>query len=118
MYSSATIALWRVTSLVAEPHPRTLGTHIVLLTEQKRKISELLFAGGLYGTPETLGRPDSGLHVSFHLPGDAWTGPIALGNSLGLEAGFDASLSPDGRFLFLLDRGTRVYWVDVDVLEL
>ena len=36
---------------------------------------------------------------------------------LGLELGFDASLSPDGRTLYLLDRGVGVVEVDVSVLD-
>jgi hypothetical protein len=111
-------------------------------------VYRLRFVDGRYGTLENLGRsvnsvlseyavltaPDerflilyrfdqadkaaSGLYASFHLPDDTWTEPVYLDDSLGLGLGFDASLSPDGKILFLLDRGAGVYWVDVGVLEL
>jgi hypothetical protein len=111
-------------------------------------VYRLRFEGGRYGAPENLGEPvnsalseyavltapderflvlyrfnqadksTSGLYASFHLPDDTWTEPVCLDDSLGLELGFDTSLSPDGKILFLLDRGAGVYWVDVGVLEL
>jgi hypothetical protein len=110
-------------------------------------VYRLRFVDGSYGTPENLGElvnsamseyavltaPDerflilyrfdradkagSGLYVSFHLPSDVWTEPVSLDDRLGLELGFDASLSPDGETLLLLDRGIGVYWVDVGVLD-
>lgn len=59
-----------------------------------------------------------GLHVSFRYPDDSWSETIHLDKRLGLqELGFDASLSPDGRVLFLLDRGVGIYWIDAQVLE-
>lgn len=60
----------------------------------------------------------SGLYLSFHLPDDSWTEPVHLDSELGLDFGFDASLSPDGKHLFLLDRGKGVYWVDAKAIEL
>lgn len=62
-------------------------------------------------------KADAGLYVSLRLPGKAWSEPVHLDDKLGLDWGFDASLSPDGRYVFLLDRGVGVYWVDADVLE-
>lgn len=110
-------------------------------------VYRLRFVGGRYGRPENLGEPinsalseyavltapderflilyrfdradkaASGLYASFHLPDDTWTEPVYLDDRLGLDFGFDASLSPDGKILFLLDRGTGVYWVDAGVLD-
>lgn len=58
-----------------------------------------------------------GLHLSFRNPDDSWTETIPLDRGLGLQRlGFDASLSPDGKYLFLLDRGVGIYWVDTSVL--
>ena len=59
----------------------------------------------------------SGLHLTFQVRDDAWTEPVPLGDELGLEAGFAASLSPDGQYLFLLDRGLGIYWVDAQAVE-
>jgi len=111
-------------------------------------VYRLKFADGRYGTPENLGGPvntalseyavltapderflilyrfdrankaASGLYATFHLAGDTWTEPVTLDDHLGLALGFDASLSPDGKYLFLLDRGIGVYRVDAGVLEL
>jgi hypothetical protein len=111
-------------------------------------VYRLRFEGGRYGTPKNLGEPvnsalseyavltapderflilyrfdqadkaASGLYASFHLSDDTWTEPVYLDDRLGLDFGFDASLSPDGKALFLLDRGTGMYWVDAGVLEL
>jgi hypothetical protein len=60
----------------------------------------------------------AGLYASFALPGDGWSEPTYLDDDLGLAWGFDASLSPDGRTLFLLDRRVGVFWVDASVLDL
>jgi hypothetical protein len=62
-------------------------------------------------------KADAGLYVSSRLGTDVWSEPVYLDGKLGLDWGFDASLSPDGRYLFLLDRGVGVYWVDADVIE-
>ena len=59
----------------------------------------------------------SGLYVTFRRPDDAWTEPVYLDDKLELAFGFAASLSPDGRYLFLLDRGSGLYWVDAAVME-
>jgi hypothetical protein len=58
-----------------------------------------------------------GLHLSFRNPDDSWTETIYLDRRLGLRnLGFDASLSPDGQYLFVLDRGEGIYWVDATLL--
>jgi hypothetical protein len=62
-------------------------------------------------------KADSGLYVSLRQLDDVWTEPVSLDDKLGLGWGFDASLSPDGRYLFLLDRGVGVYWVEADAIE-
>jgi hypothetical protein len=59
----------------------------------------------------------SALYVTFQDTEDAWSEPVRLDEVLGLESGFYASLSPDGKYLFLLDRGDGVYWVDARVLD-
>jgi hypothetical protein len=54
-----------------------------------------------------------GSYVAFRLPDDSWSEPVHLDKEFGFGLAFDASLSPDGRYLFILDRGVGVYWVDV-----
>jgi hypothetical protein len=58
-----------------------------------------------------------GLYLTFRVRDETWTGPVPLDDELSLEAGFAASLSPDGTYLFLLDRGLGIYWVDARVVE-
>jgi hypothetical protein len=59
----------------------------------------------------------SGLYLSFQLADSSWAEPIHLDSSLGLDFGFDASFSPDGEHLFLLDRGKGVYWISAEAIE-
>ena len=58
-----------------------------------------------------------GLYLSFRGPDDSWTEPVHLDKEFGFDLGFDASLSPDGKHLFLLDRGEGIYWVDASLVE-
>jgi hypothetical protein len=62
-------------------------------------------------------RAASGLYLTFHHPDDAWTPPVPMDDELGLTSSFAASLSPHGKYLFLLDRGLGIYWVDTQVVE-
>jgi hypothetical protein len=59
----------------------------------------------------------SGLYVTFQEAEGAWSEPVRLDDVLGLDSGFDASLSPDGMYLFLLDRADGMYWVETGVLD-
>ena len=59
----------------------------------------------------------SGLYLSFQLADSSWAEPIHLDSSLGLDFGFDASFSPGGEHLFLLDRGKGVYWISAEAIE-
>jgi hypothetical protein len=105
------------------------------------------FAGGRYGEPENVGPPvnteasefavltapdetflvvyrfdpenrdASGLWVTMRHAGGTWSEPVDLDARLGLGSGFDASLSPDGEYVFVLDRGAGVYWVKASMLS-
>jgi hypothetical protein len=57
----------------------------------------------------------AGLYISFWEDGErTWSHPRSLDSLLGFEnPGFDASLSPDGRYVFILERGVGPYWVDI-----
>jgi hypothetical protein len=59
----------------------------------------------------------SGLYVTFQDAEYAWSEPVRLDDVVGLDSGFNASLSPGGKYLFLLDRGDGVYWVEARVLD-
>lgn len=104
------------------------------------------FVAGRYGEPENIGQPVntgadeyavltasdesyiviyrsdpgdrgvSGLWLSERLPGGVWSDAIDLDTRLGLDTGFDASLSPDGTYLFVLDRGVGVFWIEASTL--
>jgi hypothetical protein len=65
----------------------------------------------------TTQRTERGAYISFAGRGGSWGTPISLDRAYGFELGFDASLSPEGQYLFLLDRGRGLYWVDVHGLE-
>jgi formylglycine-generating enzyme required for sulfatase activity len=58
-----------------------------------------------------------GLYLSFRRPDHTWTEPVHLDREFGIGLGFDASLSPDGKYLFFLDRGEGIYWVDANVVD-
>jgi len=65
----------------------------------------------------TTQRSERGAYVSFRGREGAWGTPVSLDRAYGFELVFDASLSPEGQYVFLLDRGRGVYWVDVQGLE-
>jgi len=58
-----------------------------------------------------------GLYLSFRMRETSWTEPVSLSKMLGITDAFRATLSPDGRFLFILNRGDGVYWIDSRVVE-
>jgi hypothetical protein len=58
-----------------------------------------------------------GLYLSFRERAGTWTEPVPLSKMLGVSDGFRATLSPDERFLFILNRGDGVYWIDSRVVE-
>jgi hypothetical protein len=60
---------------------------------------------------------EAGLYVSFRERGDGWGEARGLGTGTKLDDAFDASLSPDGEYLFLLVRGDGIYWVDAAILD-
>ena len=94
---------------LGEPVNTDLAEYVVLTAPDERFLILYRF--------DRADKAGSGLYVSLRLPGDAWTEPVYMDDELGLDFGFDASLSPDGKYLFLLDRGVGVYWVDAQVIE-
>jgi len=60
---------------------------------------------------------EAGLYVSFLEGGDGWSEARGLGTGTKLDDAFDASLSPDGKYIFFLGRGDGIYWVDAAILD-
>jgi formylglycine-generating enzyme required for sulfatase activity len=59
-----------------------------------------------------------GLYLSFHGEDLPWSQPIFLDSVFGFNhEGFDASISPDGKYLFVLERGLGLYWMDIAGIE-
>jgi hypothetical protein len=59
-----------------------------------------------------------GLFISFRAMDRSWSPPASLDSLLHLDKpGFDASLSPGGDYLFVLERGVGLYWMDVAGIE-
>jgi formylglycine-generating enzyme required for sulfatase activity len=59
-----------------------------------------------------------GLYLSYQELEPSWTQPLHLDPIFGFEkVGFDASISPDGQYLFLLERGVGVYWMDLSGID-
>jgi hypothetical protein len=56
-------------------------------------------------------------YVSFRDGPCGWAQTVQLGQGTKRGAAFDASLSPDGEYLFFLSRGDGIYWVDAGILE-
>lgn len=59
-----------------------------------------------------------GLMISFRKKDGLWAKPVDMKEKLGLKATdlLGASLSPDGKYLFILD-DTDIYWVGAKILE-
>jgi len=59
-----------------------------------------------------------GLYLSYQELEPSWTQPIHLDQFFGFKkVGFDASISSDGQYLFLLERGVGVYWMDLSGID-
>ncbi len=59
-------------------------------------------------------RYSSGLFISYN-ENSTWTEPKRMGDEIG--SGFDASLSPDGKYLFYLIRKDGIYWVSSQIID-
>ncbi len=59
-----------------------------------------------------------GLMISFCKEDGSWAKPVDMKEKLGLKANdlLAASLSPDGKYLFILD-DRDIYWVDAKIIE-
>jgi len=53
-----------------------------------------------------------GLYYSFHKNKISWTEPASLSRILKLNSCFSATLSPDEKYLFVLNRGDGIYWIE------
>ncbi|MFZ5981772.1 MAG: hypothetical protein ACOYVF_14205 [Candidatus Zixiibacteriota bacterium] len=57
-----------------------------------------------------------GLYLSFNLGDNKWSQPVYLKDKFGFP-GLCAALSPDEKYLFIVNPDDGVYWVDAKVLE-
>jgi hypothetical protein len=60
---------------------------------------------------------ENGLYVSYKEAGQGWTRAKSMGDHINALNAIDASVSPDGDYLFLLSRGDGIYWLKIDIVE-
>jgi ankyrin repeat protein len=64
--------------------------------------------------------PSNELYISFQTKMGTWTEAINMGKIINSFVSFNATVSPDGKFLFffsLRNGGYRFYWVDAKIIE-
>jgi hypothetical protein len=67
-----------------------------------------------YGSEE---KENTGLYVTFRTANNTWTRAKSMGDHIiGMNAS-GASVSPDGRYLFLLGQGDGMHWLSTDLIE-
>jgi len=62
-------------------------------------------------------KAESGLYVSYKGASQEWTRAKSMGDHINAFKMIDASVSPDGHFLFLLSEGNCVYWLETSIIE-
>ena len=62
-------------------------------------------------------RADKGLYICYMDEARGWTRARSMGDHIDILNVFDASVSPDGKYLFLLSKGNGVYWLKADIIE-
>lgn len=67
-----------------------------------------------YGSME---RQGAGLYVTYRTAGNTWTEAKRLGDQIVALNASGMSISPDGRYLFLLSQGDGMYWLSADLIE-
>ena len=61
-------------------------------------------------------KTNSALLLSFLNEDNSWTKPVSLSEKWNLKFGFSASLSLDEKYLFILDRGDGIYWIESEAM--
>lgn len=59
----------------------------------------------------------NGLYLSHKDSHDAWTNAKSMGDHFKALNAVDASVSPDGEYLFFLSQGNGVYWMKTAIIE-
>ena len=62
-------------------------------------------------------KKNSSLFLSFLNEDNSWSKPVSLSEKWNLTFGFSASLSPDEKYLFILDRGQGIYWIEREAIS-
>ena len=60
---------------------------------------------------------DAGLYITYRDTDGSWTKAKSMGDHINGRGAADASISPDGRYLFVLSRGDGIYWLKRDLVE-
>ena len=113
----------------------------------KNDIYRLTYIDGHYSMPENIGAPVNteldeyaccaikderfiiyysfiqndkhtrGLYLCPRNNGHGWKQPTQLRSIFDLQDDFRATLSPDEKYLFILNRGDGIYWIDTEAVE-
>jgi hypothetical protein len=59
----------------------------------------------------------TGLYVSFKEKAGSWSQPLQFPDTWNLLFGFNATLSPDEKVLFILNRSDGIYWVETKAIH-
>jgi hypothetical protein len=60
---------------------------------------------------------ENGLYISYKKKHHGWTIAKSMGDHLKVLNATDASLSPDGNYLFILSEGNGVYWLKAGIVD-
>jgi hypothetical protein len=60
---------------------------------------------------------NSGLYISYCDENGAWTTPKSMGDQINALGCSEASISPDGNYLFLFSSGNGIYWLRTDIID-
>ena len=60
---------------------------------------------------------NSGLFISYREHSGSWTIPKSMGDHINARECSEASISPDGHYLFLFCNGNGVYWLRTDIID-
>ncbi|KPK64541.1 hypothetical protein AMJ83_02225 [candidate division WOR_3 bacterium SM23_42] len=60
---------------------------------------------------------DAGLYITYREADGSWTRARSMGDHINGRSATGASVSPDGRYLFVLSHGNGIYWLKIDLIE-
>lgn len=59
----------------------------------------------------------TGLYVTYRAQDKSWAKPLFLSKLFGLEQGYSTRFSPDGKYLFILNKNDGLYWIHTEQIE-